>query len=98
MFMIAQKRTLVFVLAALSLLFVPFLAMQFQVEGWDWHLSDFMIMTVLLTGIGVALAAATNKEFPLKHRVIGIAFAGLILLLYIHLAVGIVDTWPLAGS
>lgn len=44
------------------------------------------------------LAAATNSAFPLKRRAIGIGAVVFILALYAHLAVGIVDTWPLAGS
>ncbi len=96
--MITQKRTYVFVLAALSILLIPFFAMQFQVEGWDWHLPDFAIVGVLLAGVGFALAAATNKEFPLSRRIIGLGVAGILFLVYVHLAVGIVDSWPLAGS
>lgn len=92
------KRTFIFVLAALCVLFIPFFAMQFQVEGWDWKAPDYIIIAVLLTGVGFALAAATNREFSLSRRVIAIACAGLIFVLYVHLAVGIVDSWPLAGS
>lgn len=97
-FMLIQKRTLLFVIGALALLLVPFFAMQFEVEGWDWHLSDYIIMAVLLTGAGIGLAAATNGEFPIRRRVIGIAVVGLLFVFYVHLAVGIVDSWPLAGS
>jgi peptidoglycan/LPS O-acetylase OafA/YrhL len=93
-----SKRTMFFMIGALCLLFVPFFAMQFNVGGWDWQLNDFVIMGVLLTGFGIALAAATNKDTPLVRRIIGLSVIGFILLLYMHLAVGIVDTWPLAGS
>lgn len=92
------KRTLVFIIAALSLLLVPFFAMQFQVEGWDWSASDFVIMAVLLTGAGIALAAATSSSYSPSRRLIGIGAIILLAILYVHLAVGIVDTWPLAGS
>ncbi len=93
-----KRRTLVFIVGALCLLLVPFLAMQFSVEGVDWDGTDFAIMAVLLAGIGCALAGATNSDYPLSRRVIGMVAVGLILVLYVHLAVGIVDTWPLAGS
>lgn len=93
-----KSRTLVFVLGALCLLFVPFVAMQFSVDGWDWSGADFLIMAVLLAGIGTALAAATNSNYPVSRRAIGVAVGLLIVALYVHLAVGIVDTWPLAGS
>jgi|GEM_PF-3223858 len=96
--MITHIRTYIFVLAALALLLVPFFAMQFQVAGWDWHVDDCIIMAVLLSLAGFALAAATHREFPLSRRVLAIAAVGILFLLYVHLAVGIVDTWPLAGS
>ena len=51
-----------------------------------------------LAGVGFALAAATNREFPMRRRLIGIAVVGLLFILYVHLAVGIVDWLPLAGS
>jgi hypothetical protein len=96
--MFTQKRTFAFILAALALLIIPFLAMQFRWEGWDWKGGDFAIMAVLLTGAGIGLAAATNSEFSLRKRIIGLGIVGFLFLLYVHLAVGIVDTWPLAGS
>ena len=92
------QRTFAFVLGALCLLLVPFFAMQFGVEGWDWNVTDFVIMAVLLSGAGFALAAATNSNFSLKRRVMAISIVGLLFILYVHLAVGIVDSWPLAGS
>ncbi len=92
------KRTLVFVLASLCVLIIPFAAMQFHVDGWDWHAIDFAIVAVLLAGMGFALATVTNRNISLTRRMIGIGCAVLIFLLYVHLAVGIVDSWPLAGS
>jgi len=93
-----EKRTIRFVVAALCLLLVPFFAMQFHIEGWDWSASDFILMAVLLSGAGTALAAATNKNYSVTSRVVGLGILGLLVVLYVHLAVGIVDTWPLAGS
>lgn len=93
-----QTRTYIFVLALLSLLLVPFFAMQFGVQGWDWDARDFAIMSVILSLAGVGLAAATNGAFSLKQRLIGLGVVGLLFILYVHLAVGIMDTWPLAGS
>ena len=87
-----------FIIGALSLLLIPFFAMQFQIQGWDWKLSDFVIMSVLLTGAGLAMATATNSAFPLRKRVIGLTIVGLLVILYVHMAVGLVDSWPLSGS
>lgn len=92
------QRTSFFILAALALLLVPFFAMQFHVDGWDWHVTDYAIMAVLLAGAGCGLAAATNTAIPRRSRLIGLAVVGLLCILYVHLAVGIVDSWPLAGS
>lgn len=92
------KRTSVFVIGALCLLLIPFLAMQFGVQGWDWHLFDYLVVGVLLVGVGFALAAATNSAFSLKRRVIAIGIVALLLVFYIHVAVGIVDWLPFAGS
>ncbi len=39
-----------------------------------------------------------KSRFTVKRCVIALAVVGLLALLYVHLAVGIVDTWPLAGS
>jgi hypothetical protein len=82
----------------LALLLIPFFAMQFGVAGWDWDGTDFTIMSVILVLAGIGLATATCTAIPMRKRVIGFAAVGLLFLLYVHLAVGIVDTWPLAGS
>lgn len=96
--MVLTTRTLKFVLAMLSLLFIPFFAMQLEIAGWDWDVRDFTIMSVLLSFVGVGLATATCTAISLQRRILGFVFVGFLVLLYIHLAVGIVDTWPLAGS
>lgn len=72
--------------------------MQFDVGGWDWDVTDFIIASGLLAALGVAIGAATNSAFTIKRRVLGIGGTLLVIALYVHLAVGIVDTWPLAGS
>lgn len=91
-------RTTKFVLAAMCLLFVPVLAMQFEVGGWDWDITDFIAASGLLAALGVAVGAATNGNFSPKRRAIGIGGTLFVIALYVHLAVGIVDSWPLAGS
>jgi hypothetical protein len=91
------SRTLTFILGALCLLFIPFFAMLFQVEGWDWHLFDYLVVGVLLVGFGVSLAYATSAGLS-KRMIIGIGLALLFVALYVHVAVGIVDWLPLAGS
>lgn len=97
-YMIMQQRTVRFVLGALALLIIPLIATQLQIGGWDWDGTDYAVMAVLLTGAGAAAALATNAQYPLKRRLTGVAIVGFLFILYVHLAVGIVDTWPLAGS
>lgn len=79
------------------ILSIPFFAMQFSSEV-DWKLGDFLIVGLLLFGSGalyVSIARNTSK----KRRIyVAIAIATMALLAWVHIAVGIVDTWPLAGS
>lgn len=90
------------------ILTLPYLGMQLHVmkpysdnpadHGLDWSVVDFVIMGLLLFGtasIFVLIARAT----PRKYRIyVGLAVIAAFLLLWVHLAVGIVNTWPLAGS
>jgi hypothetical protein len=92
-----QNRTIKFVLAALCVLFIPLLAMVFHVDGWDWKPFDFIIIGILLVGVGVALSYATSAGATNKRRLIGIVIVGLLFLTYVHLAVGLVDWLPFGG-
>lgn len=92
-----MNRTLKFIVAAWCLLLVPLIAEVLDVEGWDWKLWDFAFIGVLLAGFGASVAYATGPRTKLQ-RVIGALLSIAIVLLYVHLAVGIEDTWPLAGS
>jgi hypothetical protein len=67
-------------------------------RGADWKLGDFVVMGVLLFG-AASLFVYLARVTPRKYRLL-VAFVvlGVFLLLWAHLAVGIVDTWPLAGS
>jgi hypothetical protein len=69
------------------------------VEGWDWDLTDFVIMGALIFGTGFLIEFANMKIKNKNQMIIAaalIVFA--LLIVWVHLAVGIVDTWPLAGS
>ena len=90
----------VFALVALVtglLLSVPAIAMQFTSEvGWD--VTDFTIMGILLFGVG-SFFVLIVRVTPRKYRaILGIAVLAAFLLTWAHLAVGIVDSWPSAGS
>jgi hypothetical protein len=85
------------VLVTGALLLIPLIAMQFT-EEVDWKLGDFVIMGTLLFGTGF-LFVHTARVTPKKYRtLLGIGFLFALFVMWVHLAVGIVDTWPLAGS
>ena len=92
-----MNRTIKFTLGALCVLILPLCARLAHLNGFDWSLSDYAIAAVLLTGFGAALAYATGPRSA-TQRVAGIGIVVLVLVIYVHFAVGIVDTWPLAGS
>jgi hypothetical protein len=75
-------------LATAAILTIPLIAMQFSDE-WDWKLSDFVIMAVLLFGTGftfVHVARVTPKKY---RTVIGIVFFVALLYVWAELAVGV---------
>lgn len=85
------------VLIAELLLLVPLVAMQFTTEV-NWGVSDFIVVGVLLAGIGVAYQLiATGLRGNSRQAAFGILLAAVILLIWIELAVGIFGT-PFAGS
>ena len=96
--LIMQNKVFLWIAAATgSILLVPLIAMQFTSEV-DWGIEDFIAMGILLFGMG-SLFVGIARVIPGKYRVLaGIACAAALLLVWAHLAVGIVDTWPLAGS
>lgn len=87
----------VFVVTA-AILMVPLVAMRFSDE-WDWGPFDFAIIGTLLAGTGLLVVLALRKIKNINYRVAAIAaLLAALLLTWIHLAVGIVDTAPFAGS
>lgn len=71
--------------------------MQFTSEV-DWDVTDFTIMGILLFGAG-SLFVLVARVTPRKYRTfLGFAVLAAFLFIWAHLAVGIVDSWPFAGS
>lgn len=107
--LISQNKIFAWIAAGTAaLLMIPYLGMKFQLVkpdptnpndlGLSWTFMDFVIMGALLFGAGsifVLVARATPRKYRL---VVGLVILGLFLLTWVHLAVGIVNTWPLAGS
>lgn len=89
--------TAVFVVTA-ALLMIPLIGMQVSSE-WDWNLTDFIVAGTLLASFGLLMVFAKRKIKNTNRRIaVIIALMALLLLIYAHLAVGIVDSWLLAGS
>lgn len=95
---IMQNKVFLWIaLATAMILSLPLIAMQFTNEV-DWKLLDFIIMSVLIYGTS-SLFVLVARVVPRKYRVfIALGFGAFLFLAWAHLAVGIVDTWPLAGS
>ena len=92
-----NKRLITILLAVPSLLLIPLIAMQFSPEV-NWSLSDFLVMGVLLLGVGLMLEIVLRKVQKKNHRVALIALVLIaFLLIWAELAVGIFGT-PFAGS
>jgi hypothetical protein len=106
---IMQNKVFLWIAALTGvILSIPYLAMQFNWVkpdptnpadmGVNWTLLDFVVMGVLIFGMS-SLFVGVARVTPAKYRVlIGLAVLAAFLAIWAHLAVGIVDTWPLAGS
>ena len=96
--LIMQNKVFLWIALATGLILsIPLIAMQFT-RDVDWKAADFTIIGILLFGMGsifVVLARKVKK----KHRLaVALAVLAVLLVIWVHLAVGIVDSWPLAGS
>lgn len=84
-------------LATAAILSIPLVAMQFTHEV-VWGPEDFTAIAILLFGMG-SVFVVVARLVPAKYRLlVATGFVLAALAMWVHLAVGIVDTWPLAGS
>lgn len=92
-----KRRLSIILLAVLSVLLIPLIAMQFTQEVY-WTPSDFLIAGVLLSGTGITLEMLLRKFKTFKSRFVaaGILFV-IFFLIWAELAVGIFGT-PWAGN
>lgn len=83
-------------LVAQLVLLIPLIAMQFSDE-WDWGVADFLIIGILLAGVGFAyqLIVTGMKNNP-RRAIMGVVLAAVMILIWVELAVGIFGT-PFAG-
>jgi len=90
------QRFVKIVLIALSLLFIPFVAMQFT-DNVQWTYGDFIIMGCMLTVYMLTINFAPNSLNGVKKSLLMLVLGLLFLLLWAELAVGIFNS-PFAGS
>ena len=89
------QRFVKIVLIALSLLFIPFVAMQFT-DNVQWTYGDFIIMGCMLTVYMLTINFAPNSLYGVKKSLLILILGLLFLLFWAELAVGIVSS-PFAG-
>lgn len=76
--------------AALGLLLVPLVAMQFS-TAWNWGLFDFGFAFVVLFGTGLTYELVASKvENRVYKSAVGVAVVAALLLVWINAAVGII--------
>ena len=96
--LIMQNKIFLWIAAGTgAILLIPLVAMQVTSEV-DWGVEDFVAMAILLFGMG-SLFVGIARVAPRNYRaLVAVICTAALFLLWVHLAVGIVDTWPLAGS
>jgi len=86
---IQHKRLYIILLAALSILLIPLLAMQFTAQV-NWTLSDFVVAGALLLATGLLGELILRKVTKTKYRIaLGAALLIGFMLIWAELAVGI---------
>lgn len=91
------KKIIRIVLMAAIILAIPLVAMQFS-DDWNWKLSDFVIIGIIVVGAGLLYEFVASKlKTPKQRMLFGILVALAVLLTWAELAVGLFGT-PFAGS
>ena len=95
--MALNKRHFIIFLVTLSILLIPFIAMQFSNE-FNWGLLDFIVAGVLLLGAGFIVDFVIRKVPKINYRItIIVTLLILLFLIWAELAVGIFGT-PFSGN
>ena len=92
-----NKRLIIILSIATTLLLIPLAAMQFTSEV-NWSLFDFIIAAILLYGTGLSIEFVLRKIKQNKLRIlISLLILATLVLVWAELAVGIFGT-RFAGS
>lgn len=91
--------SLLYVIAGtLLILAIPLVAMQFTTEV-NWSATDFVVMGLLLVGVGLAFVLITRHASSFVYRLAGLAAIGsTFLLIWVNLAVGLIGGGSQAGN
>lgn len=89
---IMQNKIFTYLVLGVGLVLMIPVILQFP-----WTLFDYIVMGILLLSMGSIFVLAARK-FSNNRILVGIIVASIFLAIWVHLAVGIVDSWPLAGS
>jgi hypothetical protein len=84
-----NKRILIVIIITFLILLIPLVAMQFTNEV-DWSPGDFLIMGVLIMGLGLAFEFATRRGNLSYKFAVTIAVGTAFLLTWSNLAVGFI--------
>lgn len=86
------------ILTTLSILTIPWVAMQFTTEV-NWSPSDFLIMGILIFSIGVAYVLLNRLSPNWVYRIaVTIALGTTFLMIWANLAVGLIGSGSNAGN
>lgn len=92
-----NKRLFTILLAVPLVLLIPLIGMQFSSEV-NWLFFDFLVMGVILLGLGLIIELVWRKVPKKNNRLVLIALILIaFILIWAELAVGIFGT-PFAGS
>jgi hypothetical protein len=101
----AVTKSIVHALIGTGVLLLIPLALQLTIgtgvdgQGFNWKPNDFVVMGVLIFCAAFGLDVAARRIAGTRSRYAAVAAIVLLfLLVWVHLAVGIVDSWPFAGS
>jgi len=87
-----NKNIILIALAVAFILLLPLFAMQITDEV-AWDLADFAIAGALLFGTGLAYELLARKAGIISYRAaVGVALAAALLLVWMNLAVGIIES------
>lgn len=93
-----SRAVLGIALGTVSILLVPFLAMQFT-DQVAWKVGDFLIMGVLIFGTGISFVLVTRvASHFLYWLAFGLALGTTFLLVWANLAVGLIGSGPNLGN